>query len=90
MQAKAAIDQIESLTILSIERLDKNLKLKDELIDLGDHYIEVSRNIDGLTEKFNIINEFFTGQLKKLNGMNSDLLAENAILKQQLKMKRIH
>ena len=83
MSAKALTEQIEKLTILGLTRLDKNIKLKDELLDLGDQYITAARVIDGLVEKYNDSNELFTGQLKSANDRITCLLAENALLKQR-------
>jgi len=86
MNAQQLHEQIDKLTILSLKRLDKNLKLKDELIDLGDQYITAARTIDGLVDS----HQFFEGLLKTRQDEIGNLLAVNAILTQQLKMKGLH
>jgi len=78
MKAKQAIEQIEKLTILSLTRLDKNLKLKDELADLLDKYMDLAVN-------YNINNEMFTGQIATAKDEVTNLLCANADLRHQLR-----
>jgi len=90
MSARSMSEEVVRLTMLRLKHLGTSSRLKVDLDDLGDKCVKAAKVINELIKEQSISNEYYTGQLKSANDRIGNLLAENAILKQQLKIRKAH
>jgi len=80
---KEAIEQVESLTMLSLARLDKYNKAQSGLEALADDYIE-------LTQSHHVNIEFFGEQMIMLNATVALQAQQIKQLEKKLELRKVH